>query len=224
MPEWRSTEDDKPPRVRFVDVVEFCIADGPEDSLYAALSCLWGSAAHSRLANTRRTAEWLRNPGCLLQDIVPKTIFDAIQVARSIGFKYLWVDSLKRHPQQAMVPVSSSLCLIRSTHLYTGTAYERSSWKRRAWTMQESLLSRRLIMFTDDEVFWRWQKATWCESLALELCSTQRRESRIISYQSFGCYDLMEIGPSRAFSPEYAYRVISQYAKRSITNQSECSQ
>ncbi|KAM0421152.1 hypothetical protein ACHAPT_011044 [Fusarium lateritium] len=120
-----------------------------------------------------------------------------------------------------MVSISCSLHLIRSTHLYTGTAYENSTWKRRAWTMQESLLSRRLIMFTDDEVFWRCQEATWCESLALELCSAQRREPRITSYQSFGCYDLMEIGPNEAFRPEHAYSVITQYAKRSITNQSD---
>ncbi|KAI8663821.1 HET domain-containing protein [Fusarium keratoplasticum] len=268
MPAWRANEDDKSPQLRFVDTEQFCIVDGPEDCQYAALSYVWGSAAHNCLTNTRRTAQWLRSPGCLLHDVVPKTIFDAIKVAQSIGFKYLWVDSLciiqdddddkrqqlsfmdcvyanayctiaaasalhadmgiagvreslMRHPQQAMVSVSSSLRLIRSTHLYTGTAYEKSPWKRRAWTMQESLLSRRLIMFTDDEVFWRCQKATWCESLALEHCSTQRREPRITSYQSFGCYDLMEIGPSRAFRPEYAYRVISHYAKRSITNQSD---
>ncbi|KAL2678454.1 hypothetical protein Neosp_009200 [[Neocosmospora] mangrovei] len=210
MPAWRSTEDDKSPQLRFVDTEQFCIVDGPEDCQYAALSYVWGSAAHNRLTNTRSTVQWLRNPGCLLvHDVVPKTIFDAIRVARSIGFKYLWIDSLciiqdddddkrrqlsymdcvyanayctiaavnalhadmgitgvrdslMRHPQQAMVPVSSSLHLIRTTHLYTGTAYEKSSWKRRAWTMQESLLSRRLIMFTDDEVFWRCQKAT-CE-------------------------------------------------------------
>ncbi|KAL6362171.1 hypothetical protein LRP88_04248 [Fusarium phalaenopsidis] len=268
MPAWRSIKDGQSPRLRFVDTEQFCIVDGPEDCQYAALSYVWGPAARNGLTNTRRTAEWLRSPGCLLHDVVPKTLFDAIKVAQSIGFKYLWVDSLciiqdddddkrqqlsfmdcvyanayctiaavsalhadmgiagvreslMRHPQQAMVPVSSSLRLIRSTHLYTGTAYEKSPWKRRAWTMQESLLSRRLIMFTDDEVFWRCQKATWCESLALELCSTQRREPRITSYESLGCYDLMEIGPSRAFRPEYAYWVISQYAKRSITNQSD---
>ncbi|KAI8716077.1 HET domain-containing protein [Fusarium sp. LHS14.1] len=269
MPAWRSTDDDTFPQLRFVDTEQFCIVDSPEDCQYAALSYVWGSAAHNRLTNTQRTARWLRDPGCLLlNDVVPKTIFDAIQVARSIGFKYLWIDSLciiqdddddkrrqlsymdcvyanayctiaavnalhvdmgitgvrdslMRHPQQAMVPVSSSLHLIRTTHLYTGTAYEKSSWKRRAWTMKESLLSRRLIMFTDDEVFWRCQRATWCESLALEVCSMQQMEPRITSYQSFGCYDLMEIGPSQAFRPEYAYRVISQYAKRSITNQSD---
>jgi hypothetical protein len=45
---------------------------------------------------------------------------------------------------------------------------ETSKWARRAWTFQEELLSPRLLIFTDEQVWWRCPCATWCEDSQLE--------------------------------------------------------
>lgn len=45
---------------------------------------------------------------------------------------------------------------------------ETSKWARRAWTFQEELLSRRRLIFTDEQVWWQCPCATWCEQSQLE--------------------------------------------------------
>lgn len=51
------------------------------------------------------------------------------------------------------------------------TALENSSvlfWNTRAWTFQEKLLSRRLLLFTDEQVYFKCSEAIWTEEIALE--------------------------------------------------------
>jgi hypothetical protein len=40
---------------------------------------------------------------------------------------------------------------------------EGTPWNTRGWTLQEGLLSRKLLIFTAEQVYWECPKATWCE-------------------------------------------------------------
>ncbi|KAK5101502.1 hypothetical protein LTR70_000769 [Exophiala xenobiotica] len=48
------------------------------------------------------------------------------------------------------------------------SAIARSGWAARAWTMQEHILSSRLLIFTAEEISWECDRAIWTEGLALE--------------------------------------------------------
>ncbi|KAL9126458.1 MAG: hypothetical protein Q9217_004496 [Psora testacea] len=47
-----------------------------------------------------------------------------------------------------------------------------SKWSKRAWTLQEKALSRRTLVFTDEQVFWTCQQAYFCEESYFEVPST----------------------------------------------------
>jgi hypothetical protein len=44
----------------------------------------------------------------------------------------------------------------------------KSAWECRGWTFQEKIFSRRMLVFTDLQVFWRCQEATWFEDTIME--------------------------------------------------------
>lgn len=44
-----------------------------------------------------------------------------------------------------------------------------SKWSHRAWTVQEKALSRRTLVFTDEQVFWTCQQAYFCEESDFEV-------------------------------------------------------
>jgi hypothetical protein len=43
-----------------------------------------------------------------------------------------------------------------------------STWETRAWTMQEKILSKKLLIFTDAQVYWSCWNALWLEEVVLE--------------------------------------------------------
>ena len=46
---------------------------------------------------------------------------------------------------------------------------ETSEWTRRAWTFREKLLSRRRLVFTDEQVWWRCLCTILCEQSQLDI-------------------------------------------------------
>ncbi|PVH75299.1 HET-domain-containing protein [Cadophora sp. DSE1049] len=62
---------------------------------------------------------------------------------------------------------------IEGVQLVTGlpifaSAVNASIWESRGWTMQEKVLSKRLIIFTEYQVFYHCNSATWCEDSVWE--------------------------------------------------------
>ncbi|TVY23112.1 hypothetical protein LHYA1_G008105 [Lachnellula hyalina] len=49
---------------------------------------------------------------------------------------------------------------------YSGV--KKSHWITRAWTLQEQILSKKLLIFTDQQVYWSCWKAVWLEEVVLE--------------------------------------------------------
>ena len=52
-------------------------------------------------------------------------------------------------------------------HDYYGGVKD-STWMTRAWTMQEKILSKKLLIFTDAQVYWKCWNALWLEETVLE--------------------------------------------------------
>jgi len=67
----------------------------PEHSRYVALSHCWGQLAErNRFCTYKRNLEAHRTCIAASVDQLPRSFRDAVVVARGIGVKYLWIDSL----------------------------------------------------------------------------------------------------------------------------------
>ncbi|KAM0514141.1 hypothetical protein ACHAPE_007232 [Trichoderma viride] len=84
------------PDFRFIDVEARCLVRASGNPRYAALSYVWGREPF--FCMTSENLAVLQRPGALDQEEIwsqiPATIQDAMMVAREIGIRYLWVDSL----------------------------------------------------------------------------------------------------------------------------------
>lgn len=88
--------------LRVVDVVDECLAERTFDDRYLALSYVWGAVDHLRLQTLRQNVQALSLPHSMSEKNslkltgkrVPQIIGDAMNFVKSIGERYLWVDSL----------------------------------------------------------------------------------------------------------------------------------
>lgn len=79
-------------RLRLIDVEEDRIIDSTQSERYIALSYVWGSATLAVL--TKDTLPQYSLRGGLQAIQLPQTIADCMQLAKNLGERYLWVDSL----------------------------------------------------------------------------------------------------------------------------------
>ncbi|KAI4859884.1 heterokaryon incompatibility protein-domain-containing protein [Hypoxylon rubiginosum] len=88
---WR-TSDWGVPFIRLISLAEDRLIESASPPPYAALSYVWGSApVFKTLQGNIRD---LMKPGALASQQFPKTIRDAMSLARTLGFDFLWVDSI----------------------------------------------------------------------------------------------------------------------------------
>ncbi|KAH6722705.1 heterokaryon incompatibility protein-domain-containing protein [Leptodontidium sp. MPI-SDFR-AT-0119] len=78
------------------------------------------------------------------------------------------IESWTRDITQAVIQVEDKTLL----EVITGADYYKginnSDWITRAWTMQEKLLSKKLLIFTERQVYWSCWNAVWLEEVVLE--------------------------------------------------------
>ncbi|KAH6889395.1 heterokaryon incompatibility protein-domain-containing protein [Thelonectria olida] len=181
---------------------------------YATLSHCWGKVNILKL--TESSLPHLQNEIHLSQ--LPKTFQDAIQVVKSLGLNYIWIDSLcivqdsredwEKEARTMLKVYQHALCNIAATHSADDLGglfrnrnraalgseiievnnnkalrgnfrrfrlvdedcftqeIDDAPLNRRAWVTQERMLSRRIIHFTSDQVFWDCVPAPWKPSLA----------------------------------------------------------
>ncbi|KAK3348520.1 heterokaryon incompatibility protein-domain-containing protein [Neurospora tetraspora] len=72
------------------------------------------------------------------------------------------VSSVRRNTQPRFT--SSILTLLSFTPSLTQQSFEASIWMKRGWTFQEALLSRRLLIFTQEQVYFHCSLGWWVES------------------------------------------------------------
>jgi hypothetical protein len=82
----------RPSGMRVIDVNRRCITNLQDHDDYLVLSYVLGTAPVPRL--TRATFNEYQEEGSLHTNILPATIENALLVVRSLGDKFLWVDSL----------------------------------------------------------------------------------------------------------------------------------
>ncbi|KAK1752684.1 heterokaryon incompatibility protein-domain-containing protein [Echria macrotheca] len=198
-----------------IDTHDWCLFKVPDESSagirYVALSYVWGKVQQPQLSAST-VATW-QEPGRLRSQPLPATVKDAITLANSLGFRYLWVDALcivqdepgLRHEQIAqMFRIYNSACLtivaadsdrcdtgISGVSVFSTRSVGRgqwnimgteimmvpesphlllnvSTWRKRGWTFQEELCSRRALIFLPNLVIFSCQTATWREDVCLE--------------------------------------------------------
>ncbi|KAF2966984.1 hypothetical protein GQX73_g6576 [Xylaria multiplex] len=107
----------------------------------------------------------------------------------------------------------------------TGPKVSKSVWNSRAWTFQEMLLSRRILVFTNGEIFYECcSGGSHRESVVMEI---SRRVRNAFSSPSLDAtfkfpLDILDKAVSRRDSSAEAYRVyvelISEYIHRAMSN------
>ena len=212
---------------------------------YAALSYVWGDVEQLYLPPGGGAYSGLTKKGSLLDLKLSKTIADAMQLIERLGLRYLWVDALcinqddltdkeqhiarmgfvfqnalfgTRFKRQQLVEAGNITLLSSVQHPYENEKIltpETSKWARRAWTFQEELMSRRRLIFTDEQVWWQCPRATWCEQSQFEtqdalgfLVSGQRAEPSLRERYS-------------KLRPKDYFDLVSKYAQRELSYPSD---
>jgi hypothetical protein len=78
------------------------------------------------------------------------------------------IRSNTRQIDQSVLQVGEKalVTVIDNSDYYGGV--RESVWETRAWTMQEKIISKKLLIFTDLQVYWSCWKALWLEEVVLE--------------------------------------------------------
>ncbi|KAH6669001.1 heterokaryon incompatibility protein-domain-containing protein [Halenospora varia] len=213
---------------------------------YAALSHCWGSAS-GILCTTRDTFAQYQNS--IIQEQLPRSFQDAVEITRKLELDYLWIDSLciiqgdeedweaesskmadvfgnshitiaataarnskegflfnrdpardvsellskKEHTYHARVP-SMELASLQSSPLY-----------KRGWVLQEMVLSKRVVHFARDQLFWN------CRS------SMKSEDGFLNQSYGFTFFDL----DSKESSRRSWWSWIEDYSNRKLTKPSD---
>jgi hypothetical protein len=170
-----------------------------DDAAYVILSYCWGS--NGSLKSTIANLDTFKRT--ISERDIPKTILDAIQITRRLGFQYLWVDALcivqdspedwsREFPRMvdyyrraiftfsAQQPTSchdgifktrslKSVQISKEYHIRPCSMDQSSDkWgsgaitgplSTRAWTLQERMLSNRILYYSEKEILWECQSS-----------------------------------------------------------------
>ncbi|KAK7963919.1 hypothetical protein PG988_010893 [Apiospora saccharicola] len=188
--------------LQVIDCTSLSIKNGKPGLAYVALSYVW--------AKSGGACGPVRNNGGRKQlpEKLSAVVHDSIEVAKALGFRYLWIDkfcidqndaALKHDQIQQMGSIyqNSALTIICAagmdeTYGLPGvgrraraqqpvvkyqdltvfwhakdpqTSIASSHWSTRGWTFQEALLSRRRLVFTDDQMYFECRTMNCFESV-----------------------------------------------------------
>ncbi|OAG15170.1 HET-domain-containing protein, partial [Alternaria alternata] len=178
--------------VKVIDCTTLQIEDHNVNTPYVSLSYVWGKPK-----DACGPVETIRGRKSLPQRLSP-VIRDSIQVTKTLGYRYLWIDKfcidqdaveLKHDQIQQMDAIykNSELTIIGAAgqdesyglpgvgargrrHQFVAKLdgatlfwnpidphelISLSHWSTRGWTFQEALLSRRRLVFTEDQVYFQ---------------------------------------------------------------------
>lgn len=190
-----------------IDVQNMCVCPVNGPQRYFALSYVWGRVTNLQLLT--KNLDELSKPSALQAcfETLPKVIQDAMTIARELGERFLWIDSLcicQDDPGTKHLQISnmnriyqSAVATLVAVHAEDAASglpgvrpYEKprtqhmerihnmqmttllpdihgtpSVYSTRAWTYQEEVFSRRLLYFSNDQVYFRCLKSTYSEDM-----------------------------------------------------------
>ncbi|KAF2843036.1 HET-domain-containing protein, partial [Patellaria atrata CBS 101060] len=241
-----------------IDVVRQKLVPMSSKCRYFTLSYMWGGVKMLQATN--------ENLSRLMQDggissygsLIPPVIYDAIDLIRALGERWLWVDSLcivsddytQKHDQisqmgliytQAFATIavlSGSDASARLPGFHRGTRTAQitetvrgvqlitrgatlldtlmvSHYDDRGWTMQERILSRRCLFFSDFQVFFQCQKSIRHE---IDESSSIPRQT----FHDLHSLDLISEPPhSWIFGFEFYATLVESYTRRNLSYASD---
>lgn len=79
-----------------IDVIQCCLVQAEPGHEYMALSYVWGKVSGLKLThdNLRKLQTWHALDYGKMADMIPNTVRHAIDLVRSLGGRYLWIDML----------------------------------------------------------------------------------------------------------------------------------
>ena len=220
-----ATASNLPLNFRLIDLQDGVVVPATKSYQYAAMSYCWGNMGW-QMPTSRSVDAKTKVPSAAVLPLparLPRTIEDSMTVARALGFRYLWNDSLcimqddpadKEAQINRMDAIYSSaeltIVAASGSHANVGihgiseprvyhqqveriqglnvvnvlpnyTLADRGGtlvWNTRGWTLQEKLLSRRLLLFTDQQCYYKCKNAIWCEDTAMETSEISRSIER----------------------------------------------
>ncbi|KAK3387877.1 heterokaryon incompatibility protein-domain-containing protein [Podospora didyma] len=280
-----------PANMRVIDVEENSVVKYRSGWEYVALTYVWGeklmdwpmpTMTKEMLAKHKEAVDEEKAQGSvLLPSWLPKTVSDAIEATKRLGYRYLWVDAMcivqdddeDRHSQVLHMDsiyrnASLSIAAASGSHADCGlpgmsvprrfrqkresvkgltlaiplprfdelNAGDNLRWNTRAWTFQEKALSRRLLIFTDYQAYFRCPNGVWAEDTAAETTRltrpdgseffrwgndklphdySTRRPYSLVDFLSFGYLELARMDARASFA-NYA-AVVGEYTQRTLT-------
>ena len=284
-----------PKHLRVVDIKQMSIVQAPENCHYVAMSYVWGMKEMEEMGKKmprtlRAHVQFEGSEGIIpLPAKLPLTIKDSIEVARKIGFRYIWNDALcivqddederttqmlrmdaiyshadltivagsglhvdyglpgvsvrRRHRQQSEVIENLRLAVVLPSYNRLNSDHDHNTtlpWNKRGWTFQEKIMSRRILQFTDHQVYFKCKNAVWSEDTIMEtdwLSRSARRRSSPLAWvvdrkhtektarrRAYEFLDLLSAGslnirdknPDLGYLPNYV-TVVEAYTKRELT-------
>jgi hypothetical protein len=251
-----------PLQFRVIDVEESRVKLAPVNCSFAILSYVWGKPDFLTL--NEDTREELGNKNSLRSQGVPKTIAHAMEVARILSIRYLWVDALcilqtdkddKASQIQQMDNIYSKAILTivaasKAAHAneglwatpgqtrhftqaveeiqglrFIGTApslnglIRNSLWHQRAWTYQESILSKRFFIFTEYQVYYSCEIANFAQDcIQLSTADGHRQEAYSFNFKDDDTY--FQLHPFSDF-PYTFHSLVRDYSVRQLSHESD---
>ncbi|KAK2764078.1 hypothetical protein CKAH01_15881 [Colletotrichum kahawae] len=263
----RWQDDDVEPFIRLLDLETNCLIESSTPPEFVALSYVWGTIEVFTLGKDNYVD--LMKPGSLTeyQGRFLRTIQDAMELTKLLGYRYLWTDSiciiqrgdeddkaiqlrlmdviysrasvtvtaasgtdanarlagvcgLSRSKRQNTARYSDDLTLLALMPSFED-GVQGIYWNSRGWTYQERLLSRRLLVFTQDTVYFQCGQMT---------CSEDFNMLKPGVIQSASQQDIMlsrgeeppTLTPRSQYrlgiSEEYYYRMVTEYTSRHMSH------
>jgi hypothetical protein len=101
---------------------------------------------------------------------------------------------------------------------------DESVWAARGWTLQERVMSRRNLIFTNQQIYWACRKSQWCEETQLE--TSLARSSWFSMDEAETILDpacINRLAPSDTVEQAWYQlrKLVLSYTKRQLTNQGD---
>jgi Heterokaryon incompatibility protein (HET) len=118
--------------------------------------------------------------------------------------------------QMQVVYHAANMSLINAKPTFV-SSHRDSPWESRGWTLQEKIFSKRLLNFTEHQVFYHCSSATWFEDTILETPNRSVAERGYPRPNSRKDRMALVYGPTVPLSPHNFFHLVEVFAQRNLS-------